>query len=205
MRTKNLAVGLLLVLCLLVCGCQASSLDTTNKENNPTNIDIPTTSPTQTEPKTTGTTSQPTMPTQPFMPRDLAFEASYVRVFGVFEIGAEPIVTLITSVADLQAYCNAYSDATSSTEFQQMIGKYDGSFFDENTLLLLFKREGSGSVRHEVTGVSWHAKDQVTVAVNDVYPQACSDDIAYWYIIVEVQEKLDADVNATAMCSVVWK
>lgn len=208
MRSKRLAV-LLMVLCLFVCGCQAGIPGTQGAKSHPSNVEIPTTLPKRTEPAlTTQPTcltkpSQTTAPTQLFEPVALAFEASYVRIFAQLDIRRDPIVALITSVADLQAHCAAYADAAGTAAFQSAIEKYDEPFFAKNSLVLLLKYEGSGSVRHEVTGVTKLAIDQVTVAVNDLYPQAGSDDVAYWYILIEVNEKLDSDVVVSAECSIV--
>ena len=187
MRRKY--VALLLVICLLMGGCQSANLGsqgtapTTNRTEPltttatlPTTVPTPTTLPAETLPA----------PTEPELPMELAFAAKYVRVGDYLDI-AYPVVSLITSATELQAHCDAYSLYCDQPIFQSSIIKYTDAYFAEKALILILKYEGTQSISHKVTGVTQVAKDHVTVAVDRQCPEGGNDVIAIWYLLVEVE------------------
>ena len=64
------------------------------------------------------------------------------------------------------------------------LADYDEAFFADNALLMIYLEEGSGSFRHEVTGLRID-NDLLTVSVNRMKPEVYTDDMAGWFILVE--------------------
>lgn len=192
-----------LAICLLICGCRAANPSNSTTPNKTSKIEISSSLP-LTKDQIVPTTTVP-FPTNPQMPVELSFIAEYMEVPAILDIGKEPIVTVITSAADLALHCASYPDATETAPFQQSIQKYNESFFAENTLILLLKNEGSVSIDHQVKSVTYLAEDCIIVAVDCIYPEAGAEREANWYIFIEVNEKIDADVIATAVCTIVHK
>ena len=58
--------------------------------------------------------------------------------------------------------------------------KYDEAYFQSRILLLVLLEEGSGSVRHRVTGVTWSddKRETLTVDVDVITPECGTCDMA---------------------------
>lgn len=128
-------------------------------------------------------------------PEGCAFEAQYVRTDGYHAGMQYPRITVIRSRAELDAYYEANKNLYnlerrdgSIAGFLNACDKYDEVYFESQDLILVLLEEGSGSVRHEVTGVR---QDPVsgnwTITIKRRIPEIGTSDMAEWHIFVEIQ------------------
>ena len=129
------------------------------------------------------------------------FAVQYIRTDGYIDGEKYPKTSWITSVSELEEYYNAnkdkyylesvehpYSDQTIG--YQDAVKNYDDAFFEKNDLLFVVLEEGSGSIRHEVTGVKvLPAKDNhyaLQPEIDRITPECGTDDMAEWHIMIEI-------------------
>lgn len=148
--------------------------------------------------------AQSSSPLFPAGTENLEFSAQYIRTNGYLEGGAFPRVVIIRSKAELTKYYEnnrgrfdlerretVYSDT--SIGFLDACDKYDDSYFKDHILVMVLLEEGSGSIRHEVTGVVQDQNGQVNITIDSIVPEVGTCDMAQWHILIE----LDADVDIT--------
>jgi len=135
-------------------------------------------------------------------PKKCSFEAQYIRTDGYHDDVKYPVVTLIRSTDELQAYYEAnrhkyslerrtgtiYSDSTIG--FLDACDKYDEKYFESQILIMVLLEEGSGSIRHEVEGVST-LDGEMTVEIKTIVPEVGTDDMAEWHILIEPEAGVD--------------
>ncbi len=133
------------------------------------------------------------------------FEAQYIRTDGYHDNVKYPKITVIKSADELEEYYNAnkdlyfldhvdkvYSDTTIG--FIDACEKHDEDYFEENILILVLLEEGSGSIRHEVKSVKTSGNDvEINIDIN--VPEICTDDMAEWHIIIELDRNCGIDYN----------
>lgn len=133
------------------------------------------------------------------------FKAQYSRTNGYHEGVEYPIVKIIRSVDELKAYYEANQgryhlgrkDAAYANEpigFLDACDRYDEAYFEEQMLILVLLEEGSGSVRHEVKSVELTEEDgktQMTIRIDSITPDICTDDMAEWHIFIEPEKGVD--------------
>ena len=123
------------------------------------------------------------------------YGVQYIRTDGYNENFEYPRLIKVTSSESLDFYYknfdgiyylghreNVYSDSTIG--FADAIEKYSSDFFDSHDLYFAVLEEGSGSVRHNVAGVL----DGTSVSIKSISPEICTDDMAEWHIIIEVDK-----------------
>ncbi len=121
----------------------------------------------------------------------------YVRTNGYHEDVRYPVLTLIGSVEELEQYVEENRDsydlshretvyADSTAGFADAIEAYDEPWFETHQLLLVLLEEGSGSIRHEVTAVT--AGAEPAVDIDRLVPECCTDDMAEWHILIELEK-----------------
>lgn len=130
----------------------------------------------------------------------LDYKAEYTRVDGSGDLftaktetqtnGSDKGFPLVK--ADTIEELNAFAKGVNSYEyvwdsFNDIVTKYNEEFFVENTLLLIYVSEGSGSVRHKVTSVTSKA-GKVSVDIERIVPEAGTCDMAGWIITVELKK-----------------
>ncbi|MBQ6019220.1 MAG: dockerin type I repeat-containing protein [Clostridia bacterium] len=116
-----------------------------------------------------------------------------------YDAPESPAVHLIRSGAELEKYYNDNKEEFSfdkpfdpSPSFRDACEKYDREFFDRSDLLIVFLEEGSGSIRHEVTGVTKTPEGrQVSIRADSPRVQTC--DMAYWQILIELDKGFITD------------
>ncbi len=130
------------------------------------------------------------------------FSAQYIRTDGYHEDVHYPIVKIIRSVDELNAYYEAnkdkyslerrsgtiYSDST--TGFLDACDKYDEEYFEDQILLMVLLEEGSGSIRHEVKRVGVDA-GKLVVEIDTIVPEVGTCDMAEWHILIEPEAGVD--------------
>ncbi len=130
---------------------------------------------------------------------DIGFGVQYIRTDGYHSEAKYPAFYIARSEADIESYYeqnkelynlerreNHYSDYTIG--FLDACDKYDGDFFKTKSLVFVLLEEGSGSIRHKVTSVKGDT-DSLIVDIEKNVPFCCSDDMAEWHIIIELENK----------------
>jgi len=113
------------------------------------------------------------------MPID-EFPALYIRTNWFDDERKFPITTIISSLKELEQYCELYQ-GYGSTKLQDAISAYSDDFFASNFLVIVMLQEGSGSIRHKVEKM----KTNSDIAIYRLLPYAQSADMAMWNIIME--------------------
>ncbi len=95
---------------------------------------------------------------------------------------AEALSNLISEGKAYFQFDIAYNDNISFTE---NAAKYDDAFFNDNKLLILCTQETSGSIRHEIKDTVISG-DTLSVEVEALVPEVGTNDMADWFILLEV-------------------
>lgn len=180
---KRIAI-MLLVMILLLTGC---------KEPVPTFTEPATQKPTESASATGATIEEP-----PEIP--LEYGVQYIRTDGYHENLKYPGVAVLDSTQDLRDYYNCYYElydleprsdiSTDSTlGFGNACGRYGEDFFSKNFLIFVILEEPSGSIRHKVTDVYHHPSEGVCIRIDRIVPEAGTDDMAQWHIILELERR----------------
>lgn len=131
----------------------------------------------------------------------LDYNAEYTRIDGsgdLSDVLNESYVDsndkgLLPVKADTLNELNAFvKEVKSSYEYvwdsiNDITAKYDNEFFEENSLLLIYVGEGSGSIRHKVTSVT-REENKLSVYIERLVPEAGTCDMAGWLITVELKK-----------------
>ncbi|MCD8346274.1 MAG: hypothetical protein LUC38_10060 [Oscillospiraceae bacterium] len=72
------------------------------------------------------------------------------------------------------------------TTWEMMTYRYSDEWFKTNDLILVLLEEPSGSINPYVTDVTRDEDRDYTIYINDDRPEVATDDMAYWYIFVEL-------------------
>lgn len=156
---------------------------------------------------------QPTKPTAAqvkITPLDVT--ARYIRTDGYHEEAEYPQVTVLDSKAALEAYYQANKDKydleariqtgvgdDADLGFLNIYDGYDDAFFAKSYIIAILLEEPSGSIRHKVTAASQYEDGRVGVAVERIVPEAGTDDMAQWHILVETSREA-AVKDASEVC-----
>lgn len=109
---------------------------------------------------------------------DISFEAKVIKT-GSYTNGKEfPSIGLFRNVKDL--------GAIDTIDYGS---KYDEEFFKTKSLIVIQLREGSGSIRHEVSKVVKNG-DQITVQIKVTTPEYGTADMAEWAVLVEIDNSV---------------
>ncbi len=82
------------------------------------------------------------------------------------------------------------ADASHGTMgFLDACDRYDAAFFESRDLILLVLEEPSGSIQHQVQSIRPYG-DGWLLAVRTIVPEQCTDDMAQWHILIEVEKNL---------------
>lgn len=129
------------------------------------------------------------------------FSAQYIRTNGYHEGVEYPVVTVIRSAAELNAYYESNKElysmgrresaaSDSTIGFLDACDKYDDAYFEKQILVLILLEEGSGSIRHEVTDVRTGG-GRMVVSIDTIVPEIGTCDMAEWHIFVEPEAGVD--------------
>ena len=69
------------------------------------------------------------------------------------------------------------------------LSSYGQAYFDKGYLLILEMVEPSGSIRHEITEAVMHPDGKLSVEVKRLVPECGTDDVAGWYIVIELSRE----------------
>lgn len=137
-------------------------------------------------------------------PQSWLYQTQYIRTDGGNESSQYPSYVIIHSrdeleqyydnykeIYDLEHHGQVYSDTTIG--FLDAIEQYDDAFFADRDLIILVLEEGSGSIRHEVNGIRPYYDNTWQLTVRRITPEVCTDDMALWHLLIEVQKNLIAE------------
>lgn len=136
-----------------------------------------------------------------------AFTAVYTRTQGISgDSGQQPLVRQFSSRDELDTYIAENKEALQASSigdetrisFPDAASKYTSAWFDEHKLLIVCLTEDSGSVRHEVTGVS-----EGTVSISRSHTTFGTGDMAYWHILIELDQsaKISDDIQVLTVAA----
>ncbi len=127
----------------------------------------------------------------------LSFSAQYIRTNGCQEGAKYPIVKIIRSVDELNAYYAEQKDnydlerkeqvyVDTTIGFLDACDQYDESYFAGHFLVMVLLEEGSGSIRHRVDAVDL-AGGALAIHIGTIVPEVGTDDMAQWHILIELE------------------
>lgn len=130
------------------------------------------------------------------------YGVQYIRTNGHMEGAEFPNVVIIRSLDELNSYYEAnkdtfdlerkdkgYSDTTIG--FLDACDKYDAAYFEKGYLVFVLLEEGSGSIRHEVTGSTINSDGVLGIYIKTISPEVGTDDMAEWHIILEMSNAVE--------------
>ena len=103
--------------------------------------------------------------------------------------GSYPYTKAVNTLAEWQSlYLGCSAGSISDGGFTEGLAALDEAFFAEQSLLILYLEEGSGSYRHRVDQVI--AEDgTVTVTLTTLEPEIFTCDMAYWAILIPMDKE----------------
>lgn len=110
--------------------------------------------------------------------------------------GAEyPSVTLVTSRSQLEEtfMTESYDDPLAAQEFlsEMECSEFTEEYFKTKDVLIILLEEGSGSISHTLTSIKRADTDSPwTVHIKRRVPEVQTDDMAYWYIVAEIDKNI---------------
>ncbi len=113
-------------------------------------------------------------------PESYTFGCKYIRV-GHMDPMVYPEARVIRSRTELDAL--QIDEAVIYTAMT-----YTEEFFEKYDLLVIQKEENSGSIRHECNGLRPLANGMWEMRIRRIVPEACTMDMAMWFILVEVEK-----------------
>ena len=133
----------------------------------------------------------------PYM--DFIRDVRYVRTDMFDYEETQPMYFWISSAEELQAYVQETCRGLTG-----VVGQYDDAFFAENDLLVVIKYEGSGSNRHELTGVKVTPSQTegkryvLQPEIKCLDPELGTCDEAGWHILIAIAKDHGAAVSDLA-------
>ncbi len=115
----------------------------------------------------------------------IGFDAQYIRTDGYQADVTYPVVKIIRSVRELNAYYEANKE-----EYY----KYDEAYFENKILVMVLLEEGSGSIRHKVQSVHMSTDGQCYIYIDTIEPEGGgTDDRAEWHILIEPETGVEIE------------
>lgn len=140
--------------------------------------------------------AETTLPTEPESIQ-IPYSARFVELTPDQDLSFEPVISVIRSKTELQAYCEenklryfTYSDSGSSiADFAELCTGYDELFFQNSQLILLSFSEPSISTTHEISEIAYQASGQMGIFMNAINDGFLLDRAANWCCILEIDAK----------------
>ncbi|MBQ2062550.1 MAG: hypothetical protein II458_07725 [Oscillospiraceae bacterium] len=190
MDKKHIIAILALALCTALCIAAAANWPRAEASAQTGSADPAPAAPNPTEPTEPDPISDLVLQPGELQPVSLGFGAQYIRTDGYHEDVQYPVVKLIRSVEELNAYYQANRDRYYMDGFRTACEKYDEAYFSDRILVIVVTEAGSGSVRYQVTGAALNG-DTLAVDVNVLSPEVGTCDMAEWHILIEPAEGVD--------------
>lgn len=89
-----------------------------------------------------------------------------------------------------QSYCcNFDADYAECPSFNEYISKYNEEYFENNSLILIYVVEPSGSFRHKVGGIVVTG-DKMLITVNTITVEPHTEDMGAWFVPVQLSKNV---------------
>lgn len=99
-----------------------------------------------------------------------------------------PYIMAVNTLAEWESlYLGCSASSVSDGGFTEGLAALDEAFFAEQSLLILYREEGSGSYRHRVDQVIVE-DGTVTVTLTTLEPEIFTCDMAYWAILIPIDK-----------------
>ena len=132
----------------------------------------------------------------------IEFKTQYIRTDGYHEGVEYPVVKIIRSVDELNAYYNENKEkyslerrndpaSDSTIGFLDACDKYNAEYFEKQILVIVLHEEGSGSTRHNVYNVKHGSNGKLYVNIRSIVPEVGTCDMAQWHILIEPEADVD--------------
>lgn len=133
----------------------------------------------------------------------IPYTARFVELTNDQDLSFEPVIWVIRSKTELQAYCEenkpryfTYSDISESiADFAELCTGYDDVFFQNSQLILLSFSEPSISTSHEISSIVYDINGQMDIFMNAINDGFLLDREANWCCILEVDGNYLVDVE----------
>lgn len=109
---------------------------------------------------------------------------------------ADGTVLYIASAEALKEYFSDAEDnwvqmlGQSKEELDALLAKYDDAYFEEHTLLLAARTEGSGSITMQYADTTVDIEGRNCVNIQRIVPEVGTCDMAYWYLFIEADKEI---------------
>lgn len=122
------------------------------------------------------------------------FDAQYIRTNGYHKDVQYPVVRIIRSAGELNAYCEANKNEYSlERNFLGACNKYDDAYFEDKILVMVLLQESSGSNSHKVRSVNVGGDGQCYIYIDRIVPEAGTCDMAQWHILIEPEAGVEIE------------
>lgn len=146
------------------------------------------------------TTENSNIPAEPIAVKttNIDFSAQYIRTDGYHPEVNYPVVTVVRSAEELNAYykANAEDYQFELNGFRDIRDKYNADYFRDRILILALLEEPSGSNRHRVNALKLYEDGKLTIHIERLVPEAGTCDMAEWHILIEPEKGFDIDDTA---------
>lgn len=100
-------------------------------------------------------------------------------------------VVKVDSKNDLENLINVSSDIINNS-FLKNVEKYDSSYFENKSLLVIYIDSGTGSAEYSITDIRGR-NDELFIMVDEYLPEVCTADMAGWFVTIEVEKEFIKD------------
>ena len=190
-RTLKKNMRLVITLCIVVVFAAVGCGRTTGQSEDNTSLEVP-----EEEKNTDAAAGE----------QQIDFLAQYIRTNGYSDGEQYPKALWITTPEELSGYYENHKEKydldlpfDESVGFADAVKKYDEAFFEQHDLIFVVLEEGSGSVRHEVTGLKavqmQDGKYKIRPEITRIIPEVGTDDMAEWHIVIEIGKEFGKTVS----------
>ncbi len=131
---------------------------------------------------------------------NIGFTAQCIRTNGYNQGAIYPIVKIIRSKDELNAYYEANKDLynleridglpaenyfPATPGFLDACDKYNDAYFEKQVLIMVLLEEGTGSTRHKVDSIISDSNGKLCINISTTTPEIVTFDMAEWHILIE--------------------
>ncbi len=128
----------------------------------------------------------------------IAFEVEHLKTHEMYaEVYPYPVIQIVRSKQELQKCWEEHSE-------QCGFDQYDETFFEKQSLVLIWMEGNSGSIEYRIRNIEWKNL-KLMVHIDKIVPDVCTDDLVWQYLFIAVHKenipenvediKLDISVN----------
>ena len=190
---SGLFIAALLAGCVLPQQATSGTTDPTTTTGGPT---IPSQPTDPTEP------TVPTDPAQPAEPQEIPFTYQFIDAM-CNELDDEffehPVLYVIRSTEQLETYTLEYERRVSGTDFTEVTDEFDGDYFEEHTLLIIyvFDYAISPQERYFVEGLIRQQENEYVLSLESFHSNLNPDAFYAWHLLIEVDGCIPEDATVS--------